>query len=248
MTTTDLVERVLRAVDGDQDQAATALRTAERIDLTVLLPGDEHWPVGLDALGGDAPVALWVSGHAELLRGPMSRRIAITGARACTAYGEHVTGEIATALTPEHTIITGGGYGIDIAAHRAHLAAGAPGIAVMAGGVDRLYPVGNTQTLQRVASTGLLLSEQPPGTPPSRARFVQRTRLIAALAGATLIVEAGYRSGALTVAHRALALGRAVAAVPGPITSAASAGCHRLMQDGEAHLITSAADLTALTI
>ncbi|HEY0259482.1 MAG TPA: DNA-processing protein DprA [Lacisediminihabitans sp.] len=245
--TTSRTGRILDALGGEDHHARLALATAERHHITALLPGDEHWPTALEDLGADAPAMLWAHGDTSLLARSLTQRIAITGARACTAYGEHVATDLAAALSGAgHVLVTGGAYGIDATVHRAVRPGGAPGIAVLASGIDRLYPTGNTDLLQDVAATGLLLSEAPPGAVPTRQRFVQRGRIIAALCGATVIVEAAYRSGALTVAHRALALRRIVAAVPGPVTSAASAGCHQLIQNGETHLITHAGDLTAL--
>ncbi|WP_345750892.1 DNA-processing protein DprA [Microbacterium rhizophilus] len=242
-------DRLTEALGGDQ-AAEGLLAAAERGGMTALLPGDEHWPAALAALaalGADAPSMLWGMGDTALLARPTAERIAITGSRASTTYGEHITRELGTSLAATgHVLITGGGYGIDKAVHDALRPSGAPSIAILASGLDRLYPAGNADMLRDVAATGLLLSAQPPGATPTRERFVQRAGIIAALCAATVITEAGYRSGALGVAYRALALRRIVAAVPGPVTSAASAGCHRLIQDGEAHLVTQASDLTAL--
>lgn len=237
-------DRLTEALGGDASDILTA---AERGGMTPLLPGDEHWPAALDDLGLDTPAMLWAVGDTSLLARPTSDRITITGSRASTTYGEHVTEELAASLACAARVpVTGGGYGIDKAAHIALRPSRASGIAVLASGLDVLYPAGNAEMLREVAATGLLLSEQPPGATPTREGFVQRTRILAALSGATVIPEAGYRSGALTVAYRALSLRRIVGAIPGPVTNAASAGCHRLIQDGETRLITSAADLTAL--
>lgn len=172
----------------------------------------------------------------------------ITGSRAATGYGMHVADELAMdASLAEQIIVSGGAYGIDQAAHHAVLESDGHTIAVMAGGPDRLYPVGNRDLLERVADLGLLVSEMPPGSEPTRYRFIARGRLLAALSSATVIVEAGARSGALNVAREAGALGRGVGAVPGPITSAASTGAHLLMREGTATLITGSHDLVALT-
>ncbi|WP_104177426.1 DNA-processing protein DprA [Cryobacterium sp. Y50] len=146
------------------------------------------------------------------------------------------------------TIISGGAYGIDESAHRAAIMS-FPGstIAVLATGLDRLYPTGHEQLFERIEqSGGLLVSEFPPGSAPTRWRFLQRNRMLAALSGATVVVEAGHRSGSLNVAGQAHALGRPVAAVPGPVTSPASAGCHRLIQEGIASLVADAQDVTDL--
>lgn len=154
-----------------------------------------------------------------------------------------MAGQLASDLaSAERIIVAGGAYGIEGAAHRAALASGGDTIAVMANGVDRMYPMGHRELLERVAGLGLLVSEIPPGAVPTRHRFIARTRLMAALSAATVIVEAGARSGSMTVARRAHELGRAVGAVPGPVTSVASTGPHQLLRDG-ASLVADVTDL-----
>lgn len=221
----------------------------ERHDLRLLTPEDVDWPGELQQLGASAPIALWLKGNGHRLASPLSSRVAIVGSRAATGYGEHITRELASDLASQHRLIcSGGAYGIDGAAHRAATSA-EPGstIAVLATGLDRLYPVGNEQLFERIVETGgLVVSELPPGASPTRWRFQQRNRILAALAGATVVVEAGHRSGSLTIAGQAHSLGRPVGAVPGPVTSPASAGCHRLIQEGIASLVTDAQDITDL--
>lgn len=213
----------------------------------LLVPEDPRWPPGLGDLGPEAPHALWLSGDAGA-PGSAAVGVAVIGARACTAYGEHVTADLVTGVVAAgRPVISGGAYGIDAAAHRTALAGGGGTVAVLAGGVDRLYPAGNARLLRAVQETGgALVSEVPPGSVPSRQRFLQRNRLIAAMAGATVVVEAAWRSGALSTAARAGALLRPVGAVPGPVTSAASAGCHRLLRDGVAVCVTDAAEVLEL--
>jgi DNA processing protein len=146
-------------------------------------------------------------------------------------------------------VVSGGAYGIDAHAHRAALAGVSevlPTIAVMAGGVDRFYPSGNEDLLRAVVNQGGVLAEVPPGSAPTRYRFLQRNRLIAALASVTVVVEARWRSGALNTAHHAETLGRAVGAVPGSVHSANSAGCHRLLREGGAVCVTDAAEIAEL--
>ena len=143
-------------------------------------------------------------------------------------------------------VVSGAAYGIDGVAHRAALAAGGPTIAVLAGGVDRSYPAGHAELIDRIGANGAVLSELPPGSAPTRWRFLQRNRVIAALSEATVVVEAGARSGSLNTAAHAATLGRPVGAVPGPVTSAASAGCHRLLREFGAECITSADDVLEL--
>jgi DNA processing protein len=142
-------------------------------------------------------------------------------------------------------VVSGGAYGIDAAAHRAALTGATPTVAVMAGGVDRLYPAGHTDLLGAVLETGVVFSEVPVGFAPHRSRFLARNRLIAA-AATTCVVEAAMRSGALNTVNHALEWGRVVGAVPGPVTSVSSQGCHRLIRDGLAILVTDASHVIEL--
>lgn len=207
----------------------------------VLIPTDAEWPAGLRDLGTAQPLALWVRGDLSLAQTP-AKTVTITGARASTSYGETVAIEFTDYLADTgHSIVTGGAYGIDATATRA---AGPRGVVVLASGIDRAYPAGNAELLQRVARNGLVLTEAAPHVAPTRARFVARARILAALSDATVIVEAGARSGAITVAETAHRLGRTVGAVPGPTTSAASTGCHVLIRQGTARLVTHATDVT----
>ena len=145
-----------------------------------------------------------------------------------------------------HTIVSGAAYGIDGMAHRAALASAGRTVAYLAGGVDRFYPSGHDALLTRIVETGAVVSELPCGSAPTKWRFLMRNRLIAASTKATLVVEAGWRSGSLNVAGYATSLNRPVGAVPGPVTTAASAGCHRLMREFGATVITSADEAAAL--
>lgn len=222
------------------------LQQAARFGAALLVPGDEHWPLGVDDLGDHAPNALWVRGDAALL-GRLDRSIAMVGARAATGYGEHVTIEASSGLVDRgFSIVSGAAYGIDGAAHRAALAGGGSTVAFLAGGADRFYPSGHETLLSRIVDRGAVVSEAPPGTAPTKWRFLQRNRLIAAAAAATVVVEAGWRSGSLNTAGHAAALGRPLGAVPGPVTSSASAGCHRLIREYDAVCVTSAAEMAAL--
>lgn len=219
----------------------------DRLGLTVLTPEDAHWPTGLADLGDAAPIVLWARGDTALFAAPVSGRVSVVGARAATGYGEHVAMELTASLVDEGThIVSGAAYGIDGMAHRSALASRGKTIAVLAGGLDRYYPSGHEQLISRIVESGALLAEVAPGTPPTRFRFLQRNRLIAALSGATVVVEAGSRSGSLNIASHAAGLHRPVGAVPGPVTSAASAGCHRLVREGTATLVTHADDVRNL--
>lgn len=202
----------------------------------------------MDALGDRAPYVLWTKGATSFLAVRQETRVTITGSRASTSYGDHVAGELAhDASHAEQIVVSGGAYDIDDAAHRAALSSGGQTIAVVPGGPDRLYPAGHRDMLERVGDVGLLMSEMPPGAAPTRHRFIARGRLLAALSSATVIVEAGARSGSLHVAREAHALGRGVGAVPGPVTSAASTGTHLLLSEGTAALVTGHHDLATLT-
>ena len=224
---------------------AQALRAATRHGATLITPEHPHWPPRMNDLADIAPVALWVRGNSEILTD--EKTTAIVGARAATGYGEHITMEIAAGLVDRgHTIASGAAYGIDGMAHRAALASGGRTIAYLAGGVDRFYPAGHDALLTRIADAGAVVSELPCGAAPSRWRFLQRNRLIAANSSAVLVTEAGWRSGSLGTASHAATLGRPVGAVPGPVTSAASAGTHRLIRDHAATLVTNSEEADEL--
>lgn len=222
-----------------------ALDSCLDVNGRLLLPGDDLWPAGLDDLGAHAPLLLWARGDLERCRA--RRTASIVGARAATAYGESVAAELAGDLAASGVVvISGGAYGIDGAAHRAALGAGGTTIAFLAGGIDRAYPVGHQQLFDRIRAGGAVLSEVPCGSAPTKWRFLQRNRLIAAAGAATVVVEAGWRSGSLNTAGHAAALGRPLGAVPGPISSAASAGCHRLLREYDAVCVTSAQEVREL--
>ncbi|POX89635.1 DNA-protecting protein DprA [Mycobacterium kansasii] len=262
----EAADRVRRGqVDGDLARHTQARRGIDRAaaDLDLLMrrggrlitPDDDEWPVlAFAAFGGSAarakpysgaPMVLWARGPARLDE-VVSRAAAIVGTRAATAYGEHIAADLAAGLA-EHdvAVISGGAYGIDGAAHRAALNCDGTTVAVLAGGIDVPYPAGHSSLLHRIGEHGLLITEYPPGVRPARYRFLTRNRLVAAVAGAAVVVEAGLRSGAANTAAWARALGRAVGAVPGSVTSSASAGCHVLLRDG-AELITRADDIVEL--
>src|SRR5699024_1959901 len=166
------------------DDVVERLRGIESSGLTALVPGDEHWRRALDDRADRAPYLLWARGATSFLTRPMNDLVTITGARASTSYGEHVAGELAGDLTKnERVTVAGGAYGIEGAVHRGSLASGGDTIAVLAGGVDRPYPNGHRGLLDRVADVGVLVSELPPGSMPTRHRFLARARLLGALSG-----------------------------------------------------------------
>lgn len=214
-------------------------RRAALVGAHVVTRCDPRWPSALASLGAAEPFALYVRGDGDL-DSAWKGGVALVGARASTAYGAHVAAEVASGVAAAgRAILSGGAYGIDAAAHRAAVAVGGVTIAVMAGGVDRLYPAGNDDLLRAVINCGAVVSEVPPGFAPHRSRFLTRNRLIAASA-ATVVVEAAFRSGALNTARHATDLLRPVGAVPGPATSPSSAGCHALIRDGAAVLVAGA--------
>jgi DNA processing protein len=225
------------------------LSTMTRLGGRLIIPSDELWPAQLADLGIQEPICLWWRGQEQQLPGAATS-IALVGSRDSTSYGAAVTGDIAYSLAQRgFTVVSGGAYGIDAHAHRAALAGASeavPTIAVMAGGVDRFYPSGNEDLLRAVCNQGAVLAEVPPGSAPTRYRFLQRNRIIAALSAVTVVVEARWRSGALNTAHHAETLGRGVGAVPGSVHSANSAGCHRLLRDGGAVCVTDAAEVAEL--
>jgi len=234
----------------DRDRAEQHLRAAETIGARLLVPEDEDWPavpfLAFDQCGHDhlpAPLALWVRGPAQL--GELAERsVAIVGSRACTSYGNHVANSLGYGVAELGcSVISGAAFGIDGAAHRGALAAEGLTVAVLACGVDRFYPAAHARLLGDIARAGLVVSEYPPGAVPARHRFLVRNRIIAGLAAGTVVVEAGWRSGARRTASDAALLGRPVMAVPGPVTSALSVGCHRLLREPGTIAVTRAEEV-----
>lgn len=221
------------------------LEMADSLGARIVVDGDPDWPSGLDELAAP-PLCLWVSGPADL--SALSRRgVAIVGSRACTAYGKRVASELAAELTDRgYLVVSGAAFGIDAAAHSGALAAGGPTVAVLACSLDRCYPSAHRDLIGRIAETGAVVSESAPPTSPAAHRFLLRNRVIAAMTAGTVVVEAGLRSGALNTARVAGDLLRPVGAVPGPVTSAASAGCHVAIREQRASLVADAADVVDL--
>jgi DNA processing protein len=235
---------ISRTATGDPRRLAeAALRRAERLGARVVVPADDEWPARVDDLSTlqletsgrvnhdtRPPLCLWARGPWPL-REAFERSVAVVGARAATSYGVHVTTDISYGLAErEWTVVSGGAFGIDAAAHRAALAGNGLTVAVLACGVDRPYPVGNAALFERIGESGLLISEWPPGSEPLRHRFLIRNRVIAAATVGTVLVEAAARSGAMQTMNRVLTLGRRAMVVPGPVTSAMSVGCHELIR------------------
>lgn len=228
----------------DRESTLRDLQTATQTGMQIVLPQDSQWPERLNDLGAHRPLMLWLRGNPELLRTPA---ISIVGARACSPYGSQVTAEIAEGVVHRgHTVVSGAAYGVDGVAHRAALASGGNTIAILAGGADRLYPREHGQLLHNIIEAGLVMSEPAPGTSPTRWRFLQRNRLIAALAKATIVTEAGIRSGTINTAGHAAELGRELVVVPGPITSPGSHGCFRIIEEYGATMLTRISDLDGI--
>ena len=220
-----------------------ALYQITKIGGQLVSPIEENWPKQLFDLGNHSPMALWVLGDPKNLH-KLEDSLSIVGCRGASSYGEEATSQLVEALVAKgFSIVSGGAYGIDAAAHRSALAARGNTVAIMAGGVDRFYPTGNSDLLKRISQTGNVLSEMPPGNAPSKWRFLQRNRLISALSQATIVVEANWRSGSINTVSHSEELGRDIFAVPGPITSPQSAGTNRLIADHRAQSIVDAEDL-----
>lgn len=234
-------------VDDDFAQATA-------VGARLLTPEDlDEWPArqllclgalsDRDVRGAGQPLGLWVRGEAPAAD-VFDQAVSIIGAKAATGYGEQLAADIGETLgSAGMTVVSGAGYGIDGAAHRGALTGGGPTVAIVGCGIDIPYPVGHTRLLESIAAGGLVVTEYPPGTHPARHRFLVRNRLIASLSSATVVVEAGVRSGARNIATTAAALGKIVLAVPGPITSAVSVGCHDLIRTGTAQLVGSVSDI-----
>ena len=233
--------RMERTLNAEAHMAATC-------GAWLVTPADPLWPPQLNDLGPARPYGLWCRGDSRhLLDLASTPSVALVGSRDPSIYGTEATTHLAAELARHgYTVISGGAMGIDIAAHRATLTqqgSDLPTIAFMAGGLDRLYPAQNSDALNMIIDRGLIMSEVSVGNTPTRWRFLERNRLIAALARHTIVVEARWRSGALNTARHAMEIGRTLWAVPGQINSPNSVGTNRLLRDGLAQTLTEAADI-----
>jgi DNA processing protein len=224
-------------------ESAPAFQAIEKCSSHFIIPGDEQWPLRVDELESP-PIGLIVKGNLDILGNPS---LAIVGTRNPTPYGTRIAGDFAAGFVDrEWDIVSGGAYGVDSAAHRGALVAEGRTIAVIASGIDLHYPSGNTRLFEEICENGAIVTEVAPGVPALPHRFLTRNRLIAALSQATLVVEAAFRSGSLRTARDAAELMRPVMAIPGPINSPSSEGCHRLIGERAAELVTSVADAIEL--
>jgi len=241
-----LRSRLPESATNIEDAVSADLRAAERTGARLIVPGDSQWPSQLDDLAGRTPLALWVMGSAHL-RLMALRSVSIVGARSATSYGEALARTTAATLADRGwLVVSGGAFGIDAAAHRGALDAGGASACVLAGGVDMAYPRSHEALLSRMVTDGLLISESAMGGAALRPRFLARNRIISALTRGTVVVEAAVRSGSRTTAREAASMLRPVMAFPGPVTSAMSAGCHDLLRDRQAILVTCADDIEAM--
>jgi DNA processing protein len=221
-------------VDAEPD---TLLAAARALDATVLCPGDPEWPQRVDD-HPTPPLCLWVLGNPDLAS-LGERSVSVVGARSSTAYGNTVASGLGAGLAERGwTVVSGAAFGIDAAAHRGALSVDGATVAVLAGGLDRPYPLAHTTLLARIAEVGAVVSEVAPGLAPTRPRFLLRNRIIATISRGVVVVEAALRSGSLNTARTAAEIGRPVGVVPGPVTSMMSAGCHQARRDGLAEIVT----------
>jgi DNA protecting protein DprA len=219
--------------------AEEILDTIGATDSQFIYPATDDWPDSLEDLVCP-PIALIVRGDVSLLKSP---QLAIVGTRNPTHYGVRVAQDFAAGFVDRNWCITSGGaYGIDAAAHKGALIAEGSTIAVLAAGIDINYPAGHARLFAEILESGTIVTEVMPGVSAIPSRFLTRNRLIASLSNATLVVEAAFRSGSLRTARDAAELLRPVMAIPGPINSPTSEGCHRLIGERAAEIVTSVGD------
>jgi DNA processing protein len=207
------------------------------LKLKLVTAEDSNWPAGLDDLHDSAPALLFIEGELSTLA-DLSQAVSIVGSRVATSYGLQVTSSLVRELAQvSRPTVSGGAVGIDAQVHRASIERELPTLAVMAGGMDRKYPSANFKLFKKISDQGALLSELPPGVAPTRWRFLQRNRLIAALTPTTVVIEAGIRSGSIRTANNALELSRELYAVPGSVLSGTSLGTNALIADNKAQIL-----------
>ncbi|MDR1853230.1 MAG: DNA-processing protein DprA [Propionibacteriaceae bacterium] len=242
-----------RGLKAREYRPEAVLEGGLRQGLRYLVPGDDEWPRRLTDLAnvvfrgfGGEPLGLWVKGSARL--GELADfSVGMVGSRSCTSYGERQALELAHHVSDSGvSVISGGAFGIDAAAHRGAMSARTPTVAVLANGLDEYYPAGNAGLFERICEEGLLVSELAPGEHPTRVRFLIRNRLIAALSIGTLVVEGAARSGTQNTMNWASELGRVSMAVPGPVSSVFSYTPHELIRSGQAVLVTHGSDILEL--
>ena len=203
-----------------------------------ITPEDNDWPIALADLA-TPPIGLVIAGDRSVLL-KLDKSISIVGSRQPTNYGLQLSYSLASqASLAQLVVVSGGAYGIDTASHQGALSVGGISIAVLAGGINRLYPLENQKLFKDITKSGLLISEVMPNIESKPYRFLIRNRLIAALSRSTVVVEAKFISGSIRTARDAAEIFRPVFAIPGPVTSALSEGCHRLIAERVADIATS---------
>jgi len=208
------------------------------LKLKLVTAEDANWPTGLGDLQDSAPSMLFVEGDPVKLT-KLSQAVSIVGSRLASSYGIQVTSSLVRELAQvARPTVSGGALGIDAQVHRSSIEQRISTVAVMAGGMDRKYPSANFKLFKQVIDQGVLLSEMPPGVAPTRWRFLQRNRLIAALTPTTVVIEAGIRSGSIRTANNALELSRELYAVPGSVLSGTSLGTNALIADNKAQILS----------
>jgi DNA processing protein len=228
------IDRVLNSSLIEQ-----AVKSMNSVRGRFITPADAEWPESLSDLDASGPVGLWCTGEGSLAE-ITQRSLAVVGARSATAYGQRIAHEIGVQAAKENVgVISGAAYGIDAAAHRGALAGLGKTVAILACGVDVAYPISHRGLLSNITDTGVVVSEAPPGSKPHKHRFLVRNRLIAALSQSTVVVEAALRSGSLSTSNWAHVLNRQIWGIPGPITSATSAGVHSAIRDNMMKIATS---------
>ena len=250
-----LLEKRLNGVRPPLDTLASYRREyrPERLDLSLTLQrerdtvaisaGHPWWPARIEDLGAYAPATLWVKG--SLQHSSHTQGVALVGNHAPTRAGRQEALALAdVALEHGVTIISGGSRGISTDVHRRAVHRGGITVAVLAGGLDALYPPENASLFHRVRQRGGLISESPHTVEPSTEGFLGRNRIIAALAEGTVVVQAEYRSGAISVGYHAAALGRHVGVVPASWQDTHSAGCWRIYRECGAMVLTEPAELS----
>lgn len=230
-----------------KSEVLASLDQAKSLGAHLVTANSIFYPSGFVDLERSMPGVLWVLGNPALLTA--HKLVSIVGSRSTSVYGRNTASDLAVVAADNQIVtVSGGAFGIDATVHQATMAAGGATIAAMAGGIARLYPASNRSMLEQVVATGAVISEVPPNTAPAKWRFLMRNRLIAALGQATVVVQAGHKSGSINTASAALELGRRVAVVPGPINSVYSAGCHKFLNQnlGLVELLASSDSLATL--
>lgn len=250
----ELIDRIVNGFYDSKKRSAIRMKDQLRIHSSENLfdqisqvgarfvtPDSTEWPQSLNDLIAP-PIGIIVKG-----RIPISPSIAIVGTRNPTMYGARIASEFSSGFADrEFSVVSGGAYGIDTHAHRGCIAAEGRTIAVIASGVDVDYPTGNARLFAEIQESGALISEVMPGVRARPERFLTRNRIIAAISLGTIVIEAAFRSGSLRTARDAAELMRIVMAVPGPITSPTSDGCHRIIGERCAEIVTSVSDAMEL--